>query len=93
MKYQRKTTGIASTDKVTNDIYRILELLDMGVVRVSAQSESGVPIYLNHSLVPIPEAGYVKEYYIYNDYDFKYMLWPDGSRHNRRLPLSFEVDE
>ena len=93
MKYQRKTTGSASTDKVTNDIYRILELLDIGMVRVSAQSESGVPIYLNHTLVPIPATGYVKEYYIYNDYQFKYMLWPDGSRHNRRLPLSFEVDE
>jgi hypothetical protein len=54
-----------------------------------------VPIYASHeaAIVELPAAGTVKEYYLANDYDFKYMVWSDGSRHNRRLPLSWETDE
>ena len=56
-------------------------------------SFSGIPIYADHASAPTPEAGYVTEYFLDGDYDFKYFKWPDGSRHNRRLPLSWETDE
>lgn len=92
--FSRKTTsGIRGVDNIVDEIYRILNLLEVGSTATRSRSFYGIPIYLSHSLAPIPPTGYVTEYYLHNDYDFKYMLWPDGSRHNRRLPLSFEVDE
>jgi hypothetical protein len=53
---------------------------------------TSLPIYMNHeaAAVELPEAGAVKVYFLYDDYDFIYVLWPDGERHNRRLPLSEE---
>ena len=90
--FNRKSPcGNRSVDNIFDDIYRILNLIERGSVASRSRSFYGTPIYLNHSLAPIPMDGYVTEYYLYGDYDFKYMLWPDGSRHNRRLPFSEEV--
>jgi hypothetical protein len=87
----KTTTGIRFVDNALCDVYRILNILDAGSITVRSRQYKGIPIYLDHDLVPIPQVGYVTEYYIYDDYDYKYMLWPDGSRHNRRLPLSEEL--
>ena len=88
---KKSTSGHKYLDLILDDIYRILNLIETGSTASRSRMYFGTPIYLNHSLAPIPPTGYVTEYYLYDDYDFKYMLWPDGSRHNRRLPISEEV--
>jgi hypothetical protein len=69
-----------------------LDTRDGGIYLDAGGAGGVVPIYADHeaAAVNLPEAGTVKEYYLTNDYDYKYMLWSDG-RHNRRLPLSEEV--
>lgn len=49
-----------------------------------------LPIYSDHISAPNPNIGYVTTYFLEGDYNFIYFKWPDGSRHNRRLPLSME---
>jgi hypothetical protein len=52
----------------------------------------GIPLYLNHEAVPEPdpELSIVSPYFIFDDYEFMYLLWPDGSRHERRIALDHE---
>jgi len=92
--YNRKSTsGSKSTDKILDDIYRVLNTIEVGTTASRYRQYYGIPIYLNHTLAPTPQTGYVTTYFLHNDYDFMYFKWSDGSRHNRRLPISMEEDE
>jgi hypothetical protein len=90
---RKSTSGNRITDKIFDEIYRVLNLLDGGSVASRSKQYFGLPIYLNHTLAPTPETGYATIYLLYNDYDFFYIRWPDGSRHNRRLAIDMEEPE
>lgn len=65
-----------------------------GKLYIDASGGGGiVPIYASHdaAIVELPAEGTVKEYYLEGDYDYRYMVWHDGSRHNRRMALDEEI--
>lgn len=98
MPFPRIKVSDKEVDKATSDLYRIVNLLEKRVNAVQTGENigpipgqyRGVPVYLNHELAPIPQSGYVTIYYLHDQYDFLYMLFSDGSRHNVRIALDWE---
>lgn len=94
MPYQRGTTGIAPVDREIDKLYQLLSSLRYGTMSIVSSASNGlINEYADHASVPTPSTGKRVVYFLTGDNDFLYIKWSDGSRHNRRIPLNFEVDE
>lgn len=87
---RKSNCGIRSVDKIIDDIYRILNLIEVGSTASSARFYNGIPIYASHDLAPVPAAERVTMYLLTDDYEFLWYRWPDGSRHNVRVAFDWE---
>jgi len=90
MFFRKNTSGFGAIDKILDDIYRILSLVNTGTTATRSRLFYGIPEYLNHELVPVPATGYRTAYFIHDDYTFLY-FWDGTIRNSIALNEAFTI--